>query len=130
MNGEANVLVCLFVHMTLFSQVKILQEGVVAGDIGSTDAHSQTSNDNHSSGSQRDERQVKSQDDSDNVSAGDNSSGVESVSTAESASMTDNNSMADNVSVASHGSASTAVTANAEADELIEKLKGMFFFLC
>lgn len=103
--------------------MKILQEGVT-GDLNCTVVPSQ--NNDQSIGTQQDDRLIKSQDEADSVSASDNSSGMDNVSTTESASLADNISMADSVSVTSHGSASTAVTVNVEAEELIEKLKGMF----
>nr|XP_045582291.1 golgin subfamily A member 4-like isoform X1 [Procambarus clarkii] len=104
---------------TLLTKVKILQEGL-GGDLNNTVA---PQNNEHTA-THQDEHLTKSQDESDNISSGDTSSGADNVSTAESVSMADNISMADNVSVASHGSASTSVTLNTEAEELIEKLKG------
>ncbi|XP_071552808.1 uncharacterized protein [Panulirus ornatus] len=104
----------------LMTKVKILQEGVT-GDLNSTVT---SQNNDQSGGTQQDDRLIKNQDEADSVSASDNSSGMDNVSTTESVSLADNISMADSVSVASHGSASTAVTVNVEAEELIEKLKG------
>ncbi|XP_069949061.1 golgin subfamily A member 4 isoform X2 [Cherax quadricarinatus] len=102
----------------LLTKVKILQEGIT-GDLNSV-AGVVSSNNNI-------QLTVASPDDhlgdGDSVSAGDASSGADNVSTAESVSTADV-SMADNVSVASHGSASTSVTVNIEAEEMIEKLKG------
>lgn len=100
--------------------MKILQEGI-ATDLNSTVATHQ--NHEHTVVTQQEDQLSK--DEGDSVSASDNSSGMDNISTTESASNADNISMTDNVSVASHGSASTAVTVNTEAEELIEKLKGM-----
>ncbi|XP_042206402.1 golgin subfamily A member 4-like [Homarus americanus] len=106
---------------TLLTKVKILQEGVT-GDLNITVAPPQ--NNEQSAVIQQDVCFIKNQDEGDSVSAGDNSSGTDNVSTTESVSLADNISIADNLSVASHGSASTAITINTEAEEVIEKLKG------
>lgn len=110
-------------EIILFAQVKILQEGIATDLNGTvTTHHNDHSEEQMAVVPQEDQL---SKDEGDSVSASDNSSGMDNISTTESASMADNISMTDNMSVASHGSASTAVTVNAEAEELIEKLKGM-----